>query len=111
MAGTLQPALPMFEYMLNHHHLSNVLDVDYSETDGAICALKCALTSIQKECDMDHNEGDQLLDVDYYPIPLKMSEAPAIGILSEQTERYVKTGDKVLTIYILPNAPPPRFHS
>jgi len=111
VAGTLQPALPMIEYMLNHHHLGSVLDVDYSESEGPICAMKCALTSIQKKCDMDHEEGDEMLDVDYYPIPLKISDTPAIGILPSQTERHIFTGDKLLTNYILPNAPPPRFHS
>ncbi|MGM0745953.1 MAG: hypothetical protein ACQETF_11650 [Bacteroidota bacterium] len=108
-AGTLQPALPMMEYMLNHHHLSSVMDVDYSETEGTICALKCALTSIQKECDMDHDEGDKLLDVEYYPVPLKMSDNPSMDFLAEQTERYIHIEDKLLTNYILPNAPPPRI--
>src|SRR6056297_453720 len=111
VAGTLQPALPMIEYKLNHHHLSSILDVDYSETDGTICALKCALTSIQKECDMDHSEGDKLLNVDYYPVPLKMSDNPSMGFLTEQTERYIHIGDKLITTYILPNAPPPRLLS
>lgn len=110
-AGTLQPALPMVEYMINHNHFSSVLNVDFSESEGALCALKCAVTSIQNECDMDHEGDEELLDVDYYPIPLKMSDSPTIGILSEQTERYLRTGDELLTIYMLPNAPPPRFHS
>lgn len=110
-AGTLQPALPMMEYMLNHHHLSSILDVDYSETEGTICAVKCALTSFQKECDMDHSEGDELLDVEYYPVPLKISDNPSMGFLTVQTERYFQICDKLLTNYMLPNAPPPRFHS
>lgn len=110
-AGTLQPALPMMEYMLNHHHLSSVMDVDYSEKEGTICALKCALTSIQKECDMDHDEDKKLLDVDFYPVPLKMSDTPSMGFLTEQTERYAHIEDKLLSTYILPNAPPPRFLS
>ena len=111
VAGTLQPALPMMEYMLKHHDLSSVLDVDYSETEGTVCALKCALTSIQKECDMNHKDGDELLNVDYYPVPLKISDNPSMGFLTEQTGAYFHVGDKLLTNYILPNAPPPRILS
>ena len=108
--GTIQPVLPMVEYVLNHHNFSKVLQIELSETEGLVCTLQCALTTIQKDCDMDHNEGEQLLDVDYYPIPLKMSGSPAIGILTEHTERFIQMGENVITHYILPNAPPPRFH-
>lgn len=110
-AGTLQPALPMLEYMLNHHHINEVLNVEYSEAEGTVCALKCTLTTIQTECDMDHSEGDELLDVEYYPVPLKMSDKPSMVFLTEQTERYIHIEDKLLSNYTLPNAPPPRFLS
>lgn len=109
-AGTLQPALPMMEYMLNHHDFSSLIEVDFSETESPLCVLDCVLSAIQKECEMDHNEGDELLDVDYYPISLKMTDSPSIGILAEQKERYIQIGEELLTVYILPNAPPPRFH-
>ena len=111
VAGTLQPALPMMEYMLKHHDLSSVLDVDYSETESTFCALKCALTSIQQECDTDHIHGDELLDMDYYPVPLKISDNPSMGILSVRLGKYYHIGDRLLTNYILPNAPPPRLLS
>ncbi|WP_141691536.1 hypothetical protein [Rhodohalobacter halophilus] len=109
--GTIQPALPMIESILNHHDFSRLIQVDLSESEGVVCALQCALTNIQKECEMDHEEDEKLLDVDYYPIPLKMSNSPALGLLPSQNGRYIQIGENLLTNYILPNAPPPRHHS
>lgn len=111
MSGIIQPVLPMLEYVLHHHALNQIISVDLSESKSPACALKCALAQIQTECDMDHNEGDELLDMDYYPVPLKMKSSPPIGILDVQTEKFIQIGEKLLHHYILPNSPPPRSHS
>ena len=45
----------MLDYMLNHHDFSGLLRVDVSKSEGVVSVLHCALTSIQKECDMNHS--------------------------------------------------------
>jgi hypothetical protein len=108
--GALQPITPMVEFYLNDTPISYLLT---GESDSEpMCTADCtALTIDQTECtplsDSQRDEA-QMLDVEYYPIPLKMKSEPPIGVLPEGKEQYIEQRDDLLNNYLYPTSPPPR---
>lgn len=108
--GALQPVTPMVEFYLNDSPLTTLMT---GETDSEpMCTANCiALAIDQIDCKQNtdpQRDEVQLLDVEYYPIPLTMKSDPPIGVLPEGKERYIDRCDDLIKNYLYPTSPPPR---
>jgi len=103
LTGTIQPVMPMIEYYLSHENLAEIFVFGDSDEED------CILGIIQNNCDTDDQESKQLLDLDYYPIPLQIQSLYIDRGLHLLTESFRPANEKIRLLFYYPNSPPPRL--
>lgn len=102
--GTLQPILPMLEYSLFEGDIITLLAADGSltkDTESMCIALEFPGTDSE-----EHDE--ELLNIDYYPIPVKSNDETGMAILPVRGEKFVYIDSKVFSPARDPSSPPPK---
>lgn len=103
ITGTMQPVMPMIEYYLNQENLAEIFTFGNSDKED------CILVISQKNCDTEGQEKKQLLDLDFYPIPLQIQSLHIDRGLHIVTEGFRVTNEKIRLLFYYPNSPPPRL--
>lgn len=111
IVGVLQPVLPMAEfYISDKGELTELFD--HGPSSMSCDDNKCMEMSNEKEmctdCDHDSKQGKSLLDIDYYPIPIKMSGNTGITDLTAYSKQHPIISESVRVFYQNPNTPPPK---
>lgn len=103
--GALQPVMPMAEYAFNEGRLLELIQ----SVGGEACTMT-TLQEICEECDCcDHSEDQELLNIDYYPIPLEVTPVTAKHLsYKTQIAQFVIDENTILQHYSTPK-PPPRL--
>jgi hypothetical protein len=81
-----------------------------TENPGEICpGGNCEMDV--KDCTCEHHEGkkDQLLDIDYYPVPLHIGEQPAPVRFNQKTDLCCSGDEQTLALHYQTDLPPPRM--
>ncbi|MEX0648830.1 MAG: hypothetical protein WEA56_12550 [Balneolaceae bacterium] len=105
MVGALQPVLPMIEYHLFEGSLISLFSDrgEAESTDEAMCIAVMTPSS-----DEYQGEDPGLLDMDYYPIPVKSSGETGFMILPVYGEQFTFVHNKTIPFYTDPSPPPPK---
>ncbi|SMO47756.1 hypothetical protein [Fodinibius sediminis] len=108
LIGALQPVLPMIEYQLYEGSLIELITEDFCEDGHSGTKICC---TIGQRCTTGDKENDQqdLLDVDYYPLALQISEIPSPMVFPHTWSLFPAKGKDVTNPTYLPNPPPPRW--
>lgn len=102
--GTLQPILPMLEYHLFEGDITTLLTADGSLTKDT--ESMCIAVELP---DSGSEENDsELLDIDYYPIPVKSNDETGMAILPVRGEQFIFIDNKVISPARDPSSPPPK---
>lgn len=102
--GTLQPVMPMIEYAFNEGILLELIQ----PMDGETCTMN-TLQKICEECDCcDHKENEELLNIDYYPIPLAVKPLIANNLVYETRIVLLMIDENTISYPYSTSAPPPR---
>lgn len=106
MVGTVQPILPMIEYQMHEGGIIELLDLG-EESIKTDCTMSiCTM----EDCETQQSEADQsLLDLDYYPLALKITAIPTPKVFLSSTRFYLPSVKNVIDPVFLPNSPPPRL--
>lgn len=105
LVGALQPITPMLEHLFaegDFVELISMNEVGHKQncptaTNGKVC----------EKCDIDESE-QQILDMDFYPIPLKIVENTTINGLDIFSVSNGDIDEEVLINYKKRSSPPPR---
>src|SRR5690554_2691968 len=77
LIGAFQPVTPIAELLIQGKSLSEVFNIAETRHDAA-CPLQIEHTV--KDCTCCEYEGLELLDTDYYPVPVKTTANPTVQI-------------------------------
>ncbi|PWN07998.1 hypothetical protein DDZ15_03020 [Rhodohalobacter mucosus] len=105
MVGALQPVTPMVQHLMYEGSLTELL----TEPAGEMCTEgKCDMDIAACSCDHHQGESDQLLDIDYYPVPLHMGEQPSPLGINQKTGLCCSGDEQTLALHYQTDLPPPR---
>lgn len=105
LVGALQPVLPMIEYHLFEGDVISFFYSNGNETteEEAMCIAVEIPAPLQQQ-----DEDRDLLDTEFYPIPVKSCEENGTTILPLQGESYAFEIDQMITHFRDPSSPPPK---
>lgn len=103
LVGTLQPILPMIEYQFFG---GNIVELLNHEQNTSCKKVHDLIHSDNQDC--QDKEDQQLLDIDYYPLALKITTIPKPRVCLKSTRVYLPIVKDVTSPTFLPNPPPPR---
>lgn len=107
LAGAVYPATPMIEYFLSQIEICDIAPPDMSEKTD--CCLNCHIEFELTECEKcQSDKPEKMLDVDHYPIPLKISGQLPMEIIPRTIGKFMYGSEQVINYYQLPASPPPR---
>jgi len=102
--GTLQPVMPMVEFVIYEGRLLELIQ--------PIADEDCTMTALQEiceECDCcNHNDSDELLNFDYYPIHLEVMPSVAKHVSLETQLAMQLTDESTIAHPYSTPTPPPR---
>jgi hypothetical protein len=98
--GISQPVVPMVNYHLNQGNIADFLFSNHSEHEGHnICNL----------CDCGESlPVNQLLNLDYYPVPVLNSSVQTAAILPHLSGHYNFINQAWKSHFSMPASPPPK---
>lgn len=118
LVGTVQPILPMVDYLLHEDGLADL----FVQQEAVMCCLdvhadgyECNLLAMADrdgdclDCQHDSQDRDVLLDDNYYPIPVGANLQPGAAILPEVTQPFFVLTERLLLQHNYPSCPPPRM--
>jgi hypothetical protein len=107
MIGALQPVTPMVQHLMFEGSLIEVL----MDHEGDMCDVD-ACDMDKKTCTCEHHnaEDDQLLDIDYYPVPLQMGEQPVTDGINQEAGLCCPGDEQILSLHYQTDLPPPRLN-
>lgn len=106
LVGILQPILPMIEYQLFKGNVVELLNNEKSKSQTPCQKVQNIIHSNNQDC--QNNEGQQLLDTDYYPLALEITTISDSRVCLKSTRFYLLIVKDVISPTFLPNPPPPR---
>jgi len=106
IVGTLQPILPMIEFQLQEGSIIELFG--FGEDDTGTHCVEIIYT--MENCETQRSETDNnLLDVRYYPLALKITTVPDSHVFLSSTRLYSPSVNHVISLSSLPSPPPPRL--
>jgi hypothetical protein len=107
MIGALQPVTPMVQHLMFEGSLMEVL----TDHEGDMCDVEvCDMDKKTCTCEHQNGEDDQLLDIDYYPVPLQMGEQPVTDGINQKTDLCSPGDEQTLSLHYQTDLPPPRLN-
>lgn len=104
--GAIQPVLPMAEYIFSE-------EGEIAALFNGSCDTICSMTTEEmdgEECKLcDYPDAEDLLDIEYYPIPLQVTSSSNAHILYESAVIYSAVEDQLTDFYYSTIPPPPKF--
>ncbi len=105
LIGAFQPVTPIAELLVQGKSMADLFDLAEIRHDEA-CPLKDIHTV--KDCTCCQYEGLQLLDTDFYPVPVNTVATPAIQISPYGSILSNPLSEGIDYLYYPPVPPPPR---
>src|SRR5690625_1816562 len=101
-----QPLLPMAEYIYSE-------EGEIAALFNVSCDTICSMSTEEmdgEECKLcDYPDAEDLLDIEYYPIPLQVTSSSSAHILYESAVIYSAVEDQLTDFYYSTIPPPPKF--
>ncbi len=107
LVGTLQPILPMIEYQLFEGNIVELLNNEKNNSQVPCKKVHDLIHSNNQDC--QEKENQQLLDIDYYPLALKITTIPEPQVFPKTKRFYLPLIRDVASPTFLPIPPPPRL--
>lgn len=104
--GAMQPVLPMAEYIFSEEGEIAAL---FSESCDNICSILTEEMA-DEDCKFcDYPDAEDLLDIEFYPIPLQVASSSSAHILYKTAAIYSAGDDQLKDFYYSTIPPPPKF--
>ena len=106
MVGALQPVTPMAHYLAFEGTLTELI----AEPAGELCSERnCDMNAMTCSCEHHQGENEELLDIDYYPVPLHLGEQPVPDRFNQKTDLCCSGDEQTLALHYQTDLPPPRL--
>ncbi len=109
LIGVFQPVMPMVEYHLFYGDITESIFNSRVNTDTMCNEEICTEDFCIETCDCNNKMNREMLDLDYYPVPLVYSLSPDSAILPIHSELYIHLSEDEMIIFAQLNAPPPKL--
>jgi len=110
--GILQPVMPMIEYHIQEGDLGSLI-FNQKMLDELNCNPEESLADYQNLCECERNcseeSNKELLDLEFYPVPVNIAAGPALAVLPPLSEHYNNLTENLRLQYLNVNSPPPRI--
>lgn len=108
LSGIMQPVIPMIEYHLFENGLPSVL-IPQAEEIAVFCNTLAETETTPALCRCEDDMPDsELLNDEFYPVPVKISGSEGSPHLTESNGYYPLYDEKTRIRHSLPSSPPPR---
>ena len=108
LVGMLRPVTPMVEHYLHESDVASIFHLFSTDGDDIhTCPLSDLLDDITCHC--CESSGDEMLDTDFYPVPIKLTADPVVGLLAYQQELLHAVDEQLLIMHPGTHSPPPRL--
>ncbi len=105
--GIVQPILPMVEYHLHKGDLSKFFQGNAPVQES--CEVLNCLCNCSANCDTQEQEQQYLLDVEFYPIPIKIFSSPDLTLNPEPSMLYIFIHNSLQAPHPRNSSPPPKL--
>src|SRR5690625_748138 len=104
--GAIQPVLPLAEHISSEEAEFAALINGSGDTIGSMTTEEMD----GEECNLcDYPDAEDLLDIEYYPIPRQVTSSSSAHILYESAVIYSAVEDQLTDFYYSTIPPPPKF--
>jgi len=108
LVGMLRPVTPMVEHFLHESDVASIFTLfSLNGDDIHTCSIADLLDDINCLC--CEASGDEMLDTDFYPVPIKYSADPVVGLLPLKKELLFSVDEQLLIMHPGTHSPPPRL--
>lgn len=108
LIGVFQPVMPMVEYHLLYGDIMESIFNSKVNTNSLCDDEIYSEDFSSEECNCNREMNRQMLDLDYYPVPLVYSLAPGSAILPIYSELFILLSEDEKITFSKCNVPPPK---
>lgn len=106
MIGAFQPVMPMMHHLMFEGSLTEILT---EQTETACTGSGCSIEAETCPCEKQSADGGELLDMDFYPLPLQMGENPLPDGMYAQSDLFCPGDEQTRALHYKTDLPPPRL--